>query len=87
MSDDAKSFPGSSVGEILFLLTSPHPQGMGLGANGVVPEIRLGESFLGTGDREETDYEPAIQRAIEEGWVERISDRIRLTEEGHKICE
>jgi len=75
------------VGEILLLLISPHPHGMGLDANGVAPEIRIRERFLRTEGLEEADYEPAMQKAIEEGWVERISDRIRLTKEGLDICK
>jgi hypothetical protein len=87
LSEDTKPFAGSNVGEILLLLISPHPHGMGLGANGVAPEDRVRERFLRIGDWEEADYEPATQKAIEEGWVERISGRVRLTKEGRDICK
>jgi hypothetical protein len=85
MSASAKPFTGGNAGEILLLLSSPHPHGMGLGANGVAPETRLKERFLRGGDWEEADYEPAMQSVIEQGWVERVSDRVRLTKEGHAI--
>ena len=87
MPEAGKPFSGGNVGEILLLLTSPHPRGMGLGANGVAPEIRLKERFLKAGDWKETDYEPAIQSAIEQGWVKRVSGWVRLTEEGYNICK
>jgi hypothetical protein len=86
MNEDAAPFAEGSVGEILFLLTATHPHGMGLGANGIAPEIRIKERFLETGDWKEADYEPAMQKVIEQGWVERISDRVRLTEEGYNVC-
>jgi coproporphyrinogen III oxidase-like Fe-S oxidoreductase len=73
--------------QILFLLTAPHPHGMGLGANGVAPEARLKELFLKGVDRKEADYEPAMQKLIEQGWVKRVSDRVQLTEEGYQICK
>ena len=81
------SVADGSVGEILFLLTAPHPHGMGLGPNGVAPEARLKELFLKGMGRKETDYEPAMEKLIEKGWVRRVSDRVRLTEDGHKICQ
>jgi len=43
MAEDAPPFAEGSVGEILFLLTAPHPHGMGLGANGAAQETRLKE--------------------------------------------
>jgi hypothetical protein len=87
MTEDAAPFAEGSVGEILLLLTATHPHGMGLGANGIALEIRLKERFLETEDWKEAEYEPAIQKMIEQGWLERISDRIRLTKEGHNVCK
>jgi hypothetical protein len=87
MAEDAPPSTEGDVGEILFLLTAPHPDGMGLGANGLAPETRLKERFLGTGDWKEADYDPAMQKIIEQGWVKRVSDRIRLTENGHNISQ
>ena len=78
-------FVGGSIGEILLLLTSRHPGGMELGPNGVAPEIRLKERFIRGGERSEADYEETLQSLIKQHWVERISDRIRLTDEGYKI--
>jgi hypothetical protein len=86
MTEQAPSVAEGSVGEILFLLTAPHPQGMGLGPNGAAPEARLKELFLKGVDRKEPDYEPAMQKLIEQGWVRRVADRVRLTEDGHNIC-
>jgi hypothetical protein len=87
MTEGAAPAAEGSAGEILFLLTAPHPHGMGLGANGLAPETRLKERFLETGDWKEADYEPAMQKIIEQGWVKRVSDRIRLTEDGHNIYQ
>jgi len=87
MADDTTPFAEDSVGEILFLLTAPHPHGMGLGPNSAAPEARLKECFLKGRGRKEADYEPAMQKLIEQGWVRRVSDRIRLTEEGHDVCK
>jgi hypothetical protein len=87
MTDDAAPFAEGSVGQILFLLTAPHPHGMGLSAYGIAPETRLRERFLEKGDWKEADYEPAMQKVIEQKWVARISDRVRLTEDGHNICK
>lgn len=75
----------SNTDAILSLLSSPHPRGIGLGPNGLAPEARLKERFLKQEGSQEADYEPAIASAIEQGWVVRISDRIRLTAEGHKV--
>jgi hypothetical protein len=72
--------------KILLLLTAPHPRGMGLIAGGAAPEERLKERFLGTGDRQLADYDRAMVSVIEEGWVQRISTRVRLTDDGHKLC-
>ena len=80
-----ESAAARNVREILLILTARHPHGMGLGVNGVAPEIRLKERFLRDGARVEADYELAVQSVVEQGWVERVSDRVRLTEEGHKI--
>jgi hypothetical protein len=72
---------------ILLLLTASHPRGMGMIAGGAAPETRLKELFLLEGaDRKEADFEQAMRSVIEEGWVQRISTRIRLTEEGHLLC-
>ena len=87
MTDETTAFAEDSVGEILFLLTAPHPHGMGLGPNSAAPEDRLKERFLRGPHRKEADYEPAIQRLIDQGWVRRVSDRVRLTEEGHDVCK
>jgi hypothetical protein len=76
----------SGARKILLLLTAPHPRGMGLTAGGAAPEYRLRELFLGSADRNEADYDRAIGSLIGEGWVQRISTRVRLTEEGHKLC-
>jgi hypothetical protein len=85
VSNDAKPVADGNTGDILLLLSSPHPRGMGLGPNGVAPETRLKECFLKRGDWTDADYEPAMKSAIEQGWIERISNRVRLTVEGHKI--
>jgi len=87
MAEQAPSVADGSVGEILFLLTAPHPHGIGLGPSGAAPEARLKELFLKSVDRKEADYEPAMEKLIEQGWVRRVSDRVRLTEDGHKICK
>lgn len=87
MAEDTTPTAEGSVGEILFLLTAPHPHGMGLGANGVAQETRLKERFLKEVDRKEADYEPAMQKLIDQGWVRRVSDRVRLTEEGYDVCK
>lgn len=87
MADKKTPFAEDSVGEILFLLTAPHPHGMGLGPNSAAPEARLRERFLKGVDRREADYESAMQKLIEQGWVRRVSDRVRLTEEGHDVCK
>jgi hypothetical protein len=76
----------SGARKILLLLTAPHPRGMGLIAGGAAPEERLKELFLGSADRTEADYEHAMGSVIDEGWVQRISTRVRLTEVGHKLC-
>jgi len=85
VSNDATPAADANTGRILLLLSLPHPRGMGLGPNGVAPETRLKECFLKGGGRKDTDYEPAMKSVIEQGWVERISDCVRLTAEGHKI--
>jgi hypothetical protein len=59
---------------------------MGLIAGGAAPEERLKELFLGSADRTQADYERAMGSVIDEGWVQRISTRVRLTEDGHKLC-
>jgi hypothetical protein len=76
----------SGARKILLLLTAPHPRGMGLIAGGAAPEERLKELFLGSGDRTQADYDRAMGSVIEEGWLQRISTRVRLTEDGHKLC-
>jgi len=76
----------SGATKILLLLTAPHPRGMGLMAGGAAPEERLKERFLGNPDRNKADYEQAMESAIDGGWVQRISTRVRLTEDGHKLC-
>ena len=75
----------SNTGAILWLLSLPHPRGIGLGPNGIAPEAGLKERFLKQEGSQDSDYGPAIASAIEQGWVMRISDRIRLTAEGHKV--
>jgi hypothetical protein len=85
VSTDANPTADGNVAEILALLVSPHPRGMGLGPSGVAPETRLKECFLQRADGKDTDYEPAMKSAIEQGWVERISTMVRLTAAGHKI--
>lgn len=75
----------SNTDAILLLLSLPHPRGIGLGPNGIAPEARLKERFLKQEGSQDSDYGPAIASAIEQGWVMRISDRIRLTAEGHKV--
>lgn len=80
-----RSAADSNTDAILSLLSLPHPQGIGLGPNGLAPEARLKERFLRQGGLQDSDYELAIASAIEQGWVVRISNRIRLTVEGHKV--
>jgi hypothetical protein len=87
LSDSEKPFAEGHKGELLNVLTSPHPHGMGLGANGAVPEAGLKERFLKRGAYTEADYEQAMQSIIEQGWVKRVSDRVQLTEEGYQICK
>jgi hypothetical protein len=87
MTAGAAPVGNGGVDEILFLLTAPHPHGMGLGANGLAPETRLKARFLEAGDWKEADYEPTLRKIIEQGWVKRVSDRLRLTDEGHKACQ
>ena len=63
------------------------PHGMGLGPNSAAPEARLKERFLKGVDRREADYESAMHKLIGQGWVRRVSDRVRLTEKGHDVCK
>ena len=61
---------------------------MGLGPNSAAPEDWLKERFLKGPDRKEAaDYEPAMQKLLDQGWVRRVSDRVRLTEERHDVCK
>ena len=83
MSQSTPRAADSHTGAIMMLLSSPHPRGIGLGANGVAPEIRLKECFLKQDGSKDSDYELAMKSVIEQGWVERISDRVRLTLAGH----
>jgi hypothetical protein len=87
LSDSEKPFAEGHKGELLNVLTSPHPHGMGLGANGAVPEAGLKERFLKRGAYTDADYEKAMQSCIEHEWVKRVSDRVQLTEEGYQICK
>jgi hypothetical protein len=87
VSDSAKAFAEGDKGEILNVLTAPHPHGMGLVANGLAPEANLKERFLKRAAWTEADYERAMRSMIEQGWVKRVSDRIQLTQEGYQICK
>jgi hypothetical protein len=86
MTPSNASAADSGARKILLLLTAPHPRGMGLIAGGAAPEERLKELFLGNDDRKEDDYDRAMGSVIDEGWVQRLSTRVRLTEGGHKLC-